>query len=295
MLLQLLANALITGSLYALAAAGMTLTYIAFRILNFAHGTLIMLGAYLFYFCLGSLQLPVLLSIFIIALMAALLAPLLRSIFIAPFSKQHALLPFVSTLALSIFLESIVSMIAGVDVRSFPTDQTSNSNLLFSAVYITDIQIQIIVATLSLLLVLALWIRYSPFGVIMRALSEAPTYLYANGCNVVRYQLLIFSAALFLCFLCGYFLGLETNLQPLMGSSIMIKAFAAMIAGGMTSVFGAILAAYFLAIIESLGIGLDMGAFSIPASYRDSISLVIILVVLLVRPNGITAGKGRAV
>ena len=140
---------------------------------------------------------------------------------------------------------------------------------------------------------LSLYLVYSDFGKQLQALSESPTYLASIGVSVRSRRMVAFFIAVVLAFLSGIFLGFETNLQPLMGSTIMIKAFAAMVLGGMTSLGGAVLGAYLLSTVESLAIGLDFGAFSIPASYRDSISLLFVLFVLLVKPEGIFVKKKR--
>ena len=290
---QLLINALITGSIYALAAAGLTLTYVAFRVLNFGHGVLVMSGAYLFYALsiqggissIPLLTLALLLGAFIVSFFV-------DKFFISPFSKLHPVLPFISTLALAILVESSISMIFGVNVLSLTTGMSDLLELPFD-LSLTTTQGIFTGCSVLLLVSLSLYLVYSDFGKQLQALSESPTYLASIGVSVRSRRMVAFFIAVVLAFLSGIFLGFETNLQPLMGSTIMIKAFAAMVLGGMTSLGGAVLGAYLLSTVESLAIGLDFGAFSIPASYRDSISLLFVLFVLLVKPEGIFVKKKR--
>jgi branched-chain amino acid transport system permease protein len=89
-------------------------------------------------------------------------------------------------------------------------------------------------------------------------------------------------------------IGFETNLQPTMGGSYTIKAFAAMVLGGLGNIWGTLAGAFILGFIENFGIGLEIGGVSLPAGYKDAFAFVIILVVLLVRPSGLF-GLGRRV
>jgi branched-chain amino acid transport system permease protein len=91
----------------------------------------------------------------------------------------------------------------------------------------------------------------------------------------------------------GVLVGYETNIQPTMGGSYTMKAFAAMILGGLGNVWGTIAGAYILGLVENLSIGLDFGGYSLPAGYKDAFAFAIILVVLLCRPQGLFGAKAR--
>jgi branched-chain amino acid transport system permease protein len=204
----------------------------------------------------------------------------------------HPILPFVSTLALAILTEASISMIFGVNVLSLSTEMSDLIALPLD-LSLTVMQGYFVAVSLMTLCALAFYLNKSLFGKQLLALAESPTYLASLGISIDNRRSVTFFLAVVLAFFAGIFLGFETNLQPMMGSSIMIKAFAAMVLGGMTSLGGAIFGAYLLAIIESLLIGLDFGVFSVPASYRDSVSLVFVMFVLLVRPQGLFAKRGR--
>jgi branched-subunit amino acid ABC-type transport system permease component len=93
----------------------------------------------------------------------------------------------------------------------------------------------------------------------------------------------------------GIMVGLDSSLQPTMGSAFTIKAFAAMVLGGLGNVWGTVLGAYFLGLVENLSIGLEFGGYSLPAGYKDACAFVIILLVLLFRPHGLFGTTSRAV
>ena len=91
----------------------------------------------------------------------------------------------------------------------------------------------------------------------------------------------------------GVLIGFDTSLQPTMGTVYTIKAFAAMMLGGLGNIWGAIIGAYLLGLVENISIGLDLGAYSIPAGYRDSFAFLLIVGVLIIRPQGLFGEKVR--
>jgi branched-chain amino acid transport system permease protein len=91
----------------------------------------------------------------------------------------------------------------------------------------------------------------------------------------------------------GVLVGYETNIQPTMGSSYSIKAFAAMVLGGLGNIWGTVAGAFILGLIENLSIGLDFWGYSLPAGYKDAFAFVVILAVLLFRPHGLFGTRSR--
>ena len=282
---QLIINSLITGSIYALAAAGLAITFCSHKVLNFAHGHSIMLGGYLFYCFSQLLGLPIYISILCVLLSAIPFALIIVKIFIDPFVKITPILAFVTTLALSIILEAVISIIFGVNVLTLSSDFSLPYQI--GSIFVTSTQILIITTALVIGLGLFILTRSTIFGLRLRALNESSISLASVGVDSKKIATNTFIVSLGLAFVAGISLGFETNIQPTYGSSIMLKAFAAVVVGGLGNVRGAIFGAFFLATIENFGVGLDLGEFSLPASYRDSFAFVIILFVLLVRPQGI--------
>jgi len=291
---QLLINALISGSIYALATSGLAITYGLTRILNFAHGHLLMLGAYIYYFAAVDQSFGIsAAALFTIVAMSIFAAAALR-VFVLPFFVLHELLPFVTTLALSIILESAVLMVFGANVKSISIGM-SNSSYEIYGIYITPIQIIIILSALILLSILAFFIHATAWGRKIRALSEFSPGAQSIGINNNKILYAVFILGALLATFAGVMIGYETNLQPSMGSAYTIKAFAAMILGGLGSIWGAVAASYILGLVENLSIGLDFWGYSLPAGYKDAFAYAIILFVLLFRPRGMfNAGLRRA-
>ena len=290
---QLLVNALISGSIYALASSGLALTYGLLRILNFAHGHLMMVGAYTYYFASVQLGTDVVLSALFTVLFIVLLSLVVFEIFILPFTKLSFLLTFVTTLALSTILESLVSMFFGVNVKSLTTGLDIRSIEIWS-IYITPIQIIIIVSALVLLFITAFVMHVTSVGRRIRGLSEFPPGAQSLGVNKRRTSYLTFIVGTLLAAYVGVLVGYETNMQPTMGHAYTIKAFAAMILGGLGNIWGTIVGSYILGLVENLSIGLDFGPYSIPAGYKDAFAFLIILIVLLFRPQGLFNTRSRA-
>lgn len=283
---QLLINALITGSIYALASSGLSLTYGLLRILNFAHGHLMMVGVYMFYLANVDLEYGLLGSALFTVATTTLLAVLTLRVFILPFSRLSFMLTLVTTLALSNILESLVSMGFGVNVKALASAYSSNS-LEFHGVYITKIQLLIVASALALLTLVAFFIHCSSTGRRVRALSEDPSGAQSLGISRAKTSYGVYIVASLLAAYAGVLVGYETNIQPTMGTSYTIKAFAAMVLGGLGNIWGTILGSYLLGLVENLSIGLDFGGYSVPAGYKDAFAFVIILLVLLCRPEGL--------
>ena len=189
-------------------------------------------------------------------------------------------------------LEAGVSIAFGVNVKSLNSEFGLDSFEIWG-IYITPIQILIILSALIFLSIIALIIHKTVPGRFIRALSENPYAGQAIGVNheVVYYGVFIVGALL--AAYAGIMLAYETNLQPLMGSTYTIKAFAAMILGGLGNFWGTIAGSYILGLTENLSIGLDFGNYSLPAGYKDAFAFVIILLILMFKPNGLFTKASR--
>lgn len=290
---QLLVNSLITGSIYALAASGLCLSFALLKILNFAHGHMMMLGAYMYLLFALDLQQPLQLAALLAAVAMALIGAVILTVFVNPFTRYSPLLPFVTTLALASMVEAIVSMVFGVNVRSLSSGEELSS-IEFSGVFITPIQIIIIVSALVILTVMGLIIHGTGVGRRVRALAENSHASQTLGIKARRINFSVFVIGTVLAAYAGVLVGYETNLQPTMGNAYTIKAFAAMILGGLGNIWGTVVGAYILGFVENMAIGLDFGGYSLPAGYKDAFAFLIILGVLLVRPQGLFGSRKRS-
>jgi branched-chain amino acid transport system permease protein len=289
---QLLVNAIITGSIYALVAVGFSLTYGVLKILNFAHGHLMMTGAYLFYFFTVESALSVPTAALATCAATLVIALLTLLIFVNPFDRYSPMLPLVTTLALATILESCVSMIFGVNVKALDSGSSAES-IQFGSVFITPLQVVIAVTALMMLVLIAFLMHSTSFGRRVRAMSERLAAAQALAINSPAMKGLVFTLGTVLSVYAGIMIGYETNLQPTMGHGYTMKALAAMILGGLGNLWGTILGCYTLGVLENFAVGLDFGAYSLPAGYKDAFAYFIILVVLLIRPEGLLSFRRR--
>jgi branched-subunit amino acid ABC-type transport system permease component len=290
---QLLVNSLITGSIYALAASGLCLSFALLKILNFAHGHIMMLGAYMYLLFALDLQQSMVISALLAAGSMVFIGSFILTIFVNPFTRYSPLLSFVTTLALASMVEAIVSMVFGVNVRSLSSGEELSS-LEFAGVFITPIQIVIIISAIVILTVMGLIIHGTGMGRRVRALAENPHASQMLGIRARHINFSVFVIGTVLAAYAGVLVGYETNLQPTMGNAYTIKAFAAMILGGLGNIWGTVFGAYILGFVENMAIGLDFGGYSLPAGYKDAFAFLIILGVLLVRPQGLFGSRKRS-
>lgn len=290
---QLIINGLITGSIYALASAGLALSYGLLRVMNFAHGHLMMVGAYLFYLTRIQLELSLATAAAFTTLGTAIVSLISFGIFIRPFSKYSAFLPLVSTLALGTALESIISMLFGVNVKSLDFNGTQSYEI--GPIFITPIQLVIIGSALLTMAVMATIVHRTSIGRQIRAVAEHPHAAEALSVNQDRIAVWGFVAGALLAAFAGILIGYETNLQPTMGAVYTIKAFAVMVLGGLGNTWGALIGSYILGMLENISIGLDFSGWSLPAGYKDAFAYACILIVLLFRPHGLFGKPQRGV
>lgn len=289
---QLILHALISGSLYALMSSGLSLTYGLLKILNFAHGHLMMLGAYLLFYFLTKMQYSLFTASLCCIVLMTGVSMLVYNIFVRPFSRYDMILTLVTTLALSNILESLVAMGFGVNVQSFPMDFGFGGYEYFG-VYIGEIQLIIIISSVILLGILGFVLHVTPFGRAVRALSEDAYAAQGIGISRQVTTYIVFTVGVLMAGFAGIMLGYDTNLSPTMGGVFTIKCFAAMVLGGLGNLWGTVLGSYVLGFLENFAVGVELGGYSIPAGYKDAVAFVIILLMLLFRPHGLFGKRDR--
>jgi len=253
-----------------------------------------MLGAYLFYMFHVEAGLGLLTSGVLTSLLCVVVSIVTLDLFVLPFLRYSFILVIVTTLALSNILESLVSIAFGVNVKSLYTGEILES-IQIGSVFITPIQIIIIISAIIILSFFAYIVHSTPVGRRIRALSENVHAAQSLGVSRRKTSYMVFTVAVLLASLAGILIGYETSIQPTMGHSYTIKSFAAMLLGGLGNLWGTIAGSFILGLIENLSIGLDFWGYSLPAGYKDAFAFSIILLVLLFRPEGIFNKKGRAV
>lgn len=283
---QLLVNGLIAGAIYALVASGFSLIYSTCKFVHFAHGSTIAFSAYFLYFLFSTLGLNFWLAVILTIIFAGLFGFLTNIIVYKELRRKKAsnTILLIASFALLIFFESMILMLFGADVKTVGFIQVEKG-LEILGVIITPLQIVIITTSLILLILLFLFMKKAKIGKAMRAVADNKDVAEIVGISsekIYKWAFIIGSA---IAGVAGILVGLEQNLEPTMGTNLMIKGFTAAIIGGIGSVPGGILGAFLLGLAENYGI------WYLPSGYKDAIAFIILFIFLLFRPQGILGIK----
>ncbi len=278
--LQLLINAIIAGSVYALVAAGLTFIYSTSRIFHLAHGVVIVFGAYVFHWAWIVQGWDVFLSATLSIVVSVLVGLIMNEFIYEQQRKRNAkkLAYLVSTTALLMLGTSAVILLFGSGLKTFGI-QTHVYR--FQDLNITFMQLVLIVVSIALLLVLAWVVKYTKFGKAMRATADNDEVAAIMGVKTRNIRRLSFAIGSLLGALAGILIGLEFNLDPNMGVYLAIKGFTAMVIGGVGSIGGAILGAFIVGLAEQLAV------WFFGAGWKNSMAFVLLFFFLLLRPQGL--------
>ena len=280
---QLLVNGLIAGGTYALAAVGYSMVYGALRFINFAHGSVAMVGAYLaFGLAVGLLHVPLLPAILLAMVLTALLGVFIERVAYRPLRQAPKLAPLTTAIAVSFVLDATVMILAGADIKTFDLPQQVYQ---IGPVYITPIQVIIIITSLVMMAFMYVLMVHTRLGKAIRAVADDVSLAEVAGLNSDWVISAVFAIGSALAALGGILIGLDTNLQPTMGFIITVKAFAAVVLGGLGNVEGAIAGAFLIGIVENLGV------WYIPPVWKDTIAYTVVVIMLFLRPAGLFGKK----
>ncbi len=284
--LQQLVNGITLGGVYALIAVGYTMVYGVIQVINFAHGEIYMLGAFLAYTMVTFFGLPFFAAFFLTVLICAFFGIILDFVAYRPLRKAPRLAALITAIGMSIFLQNLARMIWGSQIKSYPREILPaffyRPALSFGEVSMTWLQIFILSVTVVFMLILHLIIHKTNVGTAMRAISQDKVTSALMGIGVNRVISFTFAIGSAMGGMAGVLVGLYYNaIFPTMGYVAGIKAFAAAVLGGIGSVPGAMLGGGVLGIAEVMGAGY------ISSEYRDGISYAVMIAVILFKPSGL--------
>ena len=288
--LQQLVNGITLGGVYALIAVGYTMVYGVIQLINFAHGEIYMLGAFLAYSMVTFLGLPFFLAFALTIPVCAIIGIILDFIAYRPLRNAPRLAALITAIGMSIFLQNLALMIWGSQIKSYPRNILpkvfSKPALIFGEVSISWLQVFILSVTIFCMIFLHLIIHKTRIGAAMRAVSQDKTTAALMGISVNGVISFTFAIGSAMGGLAGVLVGLYYNaIFPTMGYVAGVKAFAAAVLGGIGSVPGAILGGGVLGIAEVMGAGY------ISSEYRDGISYAVMIGVILFKPSGLIGRK----
>ncbi|MBI4685606.1 MAG: branched-chain amino acid ABC transporter permease [Nitrospirae bacterium] len=291
MLAQQLINGLTVGGVYALIALGYTMVYGILELINFAHGEIYMLGAYLgiiflaFFTAIGltsySLPLALILTFIFSVFFCSSYGLTIEKLAYKPLRKAPRLSPLISAIGVSIFLQNYVMLTQGATDKVFP-HLFESAGIEIKGAIITYMQFFIIAVSAVLMLLLQLFITRTRMGKAMRAVAQDRVMASLVGINVDTVISVTFIIGSGLAAVAGLMVAMYYGLVNYsIGYIAGIKAFTAAVLGGIGSIPGAMFGGIFLGLFESLSSGY------ISSEYKDAYAFVILIIILLIKPAGL--------
>jgi len=277
---QLIINSVIAGSIYTLLALGFTIIYGTLNFFNMAHGVAYTLGAYFSYLFRIKLGLDLPLAFSLSTLLTALVMLGVDKIAYSHLRARRA--PswalVVSSIGVAIFAESLIGIVFGSDTRSLRIGQAAPGYTLFGAI-ITPVQIWMLIVSALLMILLTVHLKMTIMGKALRATSNDPEMSSIVGINTQSIYQSTFALGSALAAIAGSLVALETDVFPTMGHAALLKSIVASIIGGIGNIPGAVFGSFFLGFVENFGI------WKLSASWKDGISLILLIFFILLRPS----------
>ncbi|MCM1333702.1 MAG: branched-chain amino acid ABC transporter permease [Bacteroides sp.] len=277
-------NGLSLGSVYAIIALGYTMVYGIAKMLNFAHGDVIMIGGFVVFTCMANLGINAILALLIAMIFCTILGVVVERIAYRPLrNASSSLAVLITAIGVSYFLQNIALLIFGADAKTFtPVVSAPPIELFGGELTVTVVALVTIAVNIVIMIGLTLFIKKTKAGQAMQAVSEDRGAAALMGINVNGTIALTFAIGSALAAVAGALMcSAYPQLTPYTGTMPGIKAFVAAVFGGIGSIPGAMIGGLLIGIIEILG------KAYISSQMADAIVFVILIVILLVKPAGI--------
>ena len=280
-ILQQLANGLILGSVYALLALGYTKVYGIIKLINFAHGDIYMIGAFMGYYLINTLHLNFFVALILSMIGTAILGVVIEFLAYRPLRNSTRIAALITAIGVSFLLEYGMVFFVGANTRSFP-QVIKTVRYTLGPISISNIQLMILGISILLMVGLQFIVQKTKMGKAMRAVSVDSDAAQLMGINVNRTISFTFALGSALAGAAGVLIALYYNsLEPLMGMTPGIKSFVAAVLGGIGIIPGAALGGFVIGLLETFATAVGLSDF------RDAIVYAILIIILLVRPAGI--------
>ncbi len=278
-----LANGLVIGMGYTLVAIGLTMVFGILNVLNFAHGEFFMLGAFIAYVFGELLGWPYILSGVIAVGLVMLVSFLFEVISVRPFMERDPEMTLLSTFAASLILMNLVEVIWGNTPLSLNSPFSKPLDLVF--LVLTAQRILILLIGVLGVILLGLFLKFTKMGKVIRATAQNKKASALVGINIKKVYRLSFAAGTGLAAIAGVLIAPLSNLYASMGQGMVLKGFIVVILGGLASVPGAILGGMILGLTEAMAAGY------VSSAWKDVIGFSILIMILLLRPQGLMGKK----
>ena len=285
--LSYLINGLGLGSVYAIIALGYTMVYGIAKMLNFAHGDVIMIGAYVAFFSIGDLGLPVIPSVLLSMAVCTMLGVLIERLAYKPLRAASSLSVLITAIGVSYFLQNAAQLLWSSSTKVFPTI-VGTGGISWNGLTVSWLTLITIGVCIVVMICLTLFINHTSTGRAMRACSEDKGASVLMGINVNKMISITFAigsglAAIASVLLCAAY----PSVYPTLGAMPGIKAFTAAVFGGIGSIPGAFLGGLLLGVIEIFA------KAYISTQLSDAIVFAVLILVLLIKPTGLLGKRIR--
>ena len=285
--LYFLINGISLGSIYAIIALGYTMVYGISKLLNFAHGDVIMVGAYICFFALTRFNLPPLVAVAAAMLVCMVLGMTIEKLAYKPLRQATSLAVLITAIGVSYLLQNLALLLFSPNVKVFPSI-VGNGKISMGDIVVSHVTIVTIIVCIVIMVGMTLFTGRTKIGKAMRACSEDKAAAQLMGINVDATISVTFIIGSGLAAIAGVLLcSTYPTLVPTTGSMPGIKAFTAAVFGGIGSIPGAFLGGLLLGIIEIFA------KAYISTQISDAIVFAVLIIVLLVKPTGLLGKKTR--
>ncbi len=286
--LQQVINSLSLGSIYALIALGYTMVYGIIKLINFAHGEVYMVGAYVGYASMSFLKLGFFESLILAMIVCTVLGVVIERVAYRPLRNSTRIAALITAIGVSLLLQYTMMFFVGPDPRAYPPMPSfMTGSIDVGGIIIKNQQILIIGISVFLMIVLQFIVKKTKMGKAMRAVSQDPDAARLMGISVDRTISFTFAIGSALAGAAGVLVGVYYNsIKPLMGIAVGLKAFIAAVFGGIGIIPGALIGGYVIGGSETLVSSLGYSMF------KDGVVFAILILILIVKPAGLL-GKNR--
>lgn len=280
--IQQLIFGLSTGSIYALIALGYTMVYGIVRLINFAHGEILMMGAYFTVVAMVSFNLPIFLALPIAMILCAVIGMIIDRLAYKPLRNAPRISALITALGVSMLLSNLFKVIFGAERRKMPTIEIFEKSQEVLGISISNKTILTLGLTIICLVTLQIVVHYTKVGKAMRAVSEDKSAAQLMGIDVDKTISITFAIGSALAAVGGVLYAINyTQIYPTMGTMTGLKAFVAAVLGGIGNLAGAMTGGFVIGIVENLSRGYGLGGWS------NAVVFGILILVLLFKPAGI--------
>jgi len=295
---QTLINGLLRGTQLAIIAVGLTMIFKILRFANFAHVSLITIGAFLVYLFYVTVNMNLGISVLLACTLTGIIAVAIDRVVFKRMRTAGSVTPMIASLGLSIAIRNGIRAIGGSTIRYY--EETVSVGIEFLGGRITIPQIWIIGIVATSMLSFHFLLQKTKLGKAMRATSDNLALAEARGIETERVIIYAWFIGASFAGLGGFLIGWDTQIYPAMGFDMVIPVFCAVLLGGIGNVYGAMLGAMVLGFAENLAVFFDFASIinmggiiklvdsvRVPIQYKYGVSFVILVIVLLLRPSGI--------